>query len=177
MALKEGLARLAALSLREEPPPCTQEPPPCSAPFQLHELPPDALGSIMKVRGACGTARRAAPPSVRRTPHQQPTRASAPPPLLQLLSVADIHNLLQASRGLNEALQNDSVWHSLCAARWGAVTDLQRWLVPPLPPATPGTSARATLPLPQTYRQVAWRLQLPAVLSLHLPHCLAHVGR
>lgn len=71
---------------------------------------------------------------------------------LQLLSVADIHNLLLASRGLNLALENDNVWLGLCAARWGALTDLPRWLVPPLPPTMPGTPGRVTLPLPQTYR-------------------------
>lgn len=72
---------------------------------------------------------------------------------MQLLSAADISNLLQASRGLHAALSFDTVWHELCHQRWGALTDVSRWLVPPLPPATPGTPQRAaTLPLPQTYR-------------------------
>lgn len=70
----------------------------------------------------------------------------------QNLSTADIHNLLAASRGLHDALQDDALWLTLCIARWGTLTDVQRWIVPPLPPATPGTPGRVTLPLPQTFR-------------------------
>lgn len=71
---------------------------------------------------------------------------------MQHLSTADIHNLLTASRGLHDALLDDALWHTLCISRWGALTDVQRWVVPPLPPTTPGTPGRVTLPLPQTFR-------------------------
>ncbi|KAL4458168.1 hypothetical protein ABPG75_013033 [Micractinium tetrahymenae] len=91
--------------------------------------------------------------------------------VMQYLSVRDIHAALLASKGLNEALQDERVWYGLCTTCWGTDTDPHRWLVAPLPRGPPCTPSRATLPAPQTYRRLymllhesapivgLWRLQ------------------
>ena len=78
-------------------------------------------------------------------------RLPALPLCVQHLSIRDIHNVLLACKGLHDALQDERVWHGLCAATYGGRTDPHRWLVPPVPPG-PSTPTRATLPPPHHYR-------------------------
>lgn len=69
--------------------------------------------------------------------------------IVRSLSVADLESLLLSSRALNAAVMDERVWFSLCTSRWGALTDLHSWLVPPAPPSP--LRPRGMQP-PSTYR-------------------------